>query len=97
MSIFGSIGKAIKKAINASVGSFFKKVQKEVSDKISTAVKRIVTSKDAPKGTKSKVDIGENQIRIEIDTPDNAIRKDIHESAEKAEKKVEWRMSEHAK
>lgn len=97
MSIFGSIGKAIKKAINTSVGSFFKKVKKEVSDKISTAVKKIVTSKDAPKGTKSKVDIRENQISIEIETPNEAIRKDIHESAEKAEKKVEWRMSEHAK
>lgn len=97
MSIFGSIGKAIKKAIDTSVGSFFKKVKKEVSDKISTAVKKIVTSKDAPKGTKSKVEIRENQISIEIDTPNEVIRKDIHESAEKAEKKVEWRMSEHAK
>ena len=97
MSIFGSIGKAIKKAIDTSVGGFFKKVQKEVSDKISTVVKKIVTSKDAPKGTKSKVDIRENQISIEIETPNEAIRKDIHESAEKAEKKIEWRMSEHAK
>lgn len=97
MSIFGSIGKTIKKAIDSSVGSFFKKVKKEVSDKISTVVKKIVTSKDAPKGTKSKVDVRENQISIEIETPNEAIRKDIHESAEKAENKVEWRMSEHAK
>ena len=95
-SALGSIGKAFRKAINET-GEVFKKVQKDVSDKISTAVKRIVTSKDAPKGTKSKVEIRENQIKIEIETPDNAIRKDIHESAERAEKKVEWRMSEHAK
>ena len=95
-SALGSIGKAFRKAISETV-DVYKKVQKDVSDKISTAVKRIVTSKDAPKGTKSKVEIRENQIKIEIETPDNAIRKDIHESAERAEKKVEWRMSEHAK
>lgn len=91
-SAFGSIGKAFKKAIEG-----FKEVQKEVTNKIVTAVNRIVESKDTPKGTKSKVDIRENQVTIEIETPNEAIRKDIHESAEKAEKKVEWRMSEHAK
>ena len=95
-SALGSIGKAFKKAISETV-DIYKKVQKDVSDKISTVVNRIVTSKDAPKGTKSKVEIRGNQIKIEIETPDNAIRKDIHESAEKAEKKVEWRMTEHAK
>ena len=95
-SALGSIGKAFKKAISETV-DIYKKVQKDVSDKISTVVNRIVTSKDAPKGTKSKVEIRGNQIKIEIKTPDNAIRKDIHESAEKAEKKVEWRMTEHAK
>lgn len=91
-SAFGSIGKAFKSAIEG-----FKKVQKEISDKVLTAVNRIVESKDTPKGTKSKVNFRDNQITIEIETPDNAIRKDIHESAEKTEKKVEWRMSEHAK
>lgn len=91
-SAFGSIGKAFKRALEG-----FKEVQKEVSNKVLTAVKKIVTSKDAPKGTKSKVEIRENQISIEIETPNEAIRKDIHESAEKAENKVEWRMSEHAK
>ena len=91
-SAFGSIGKAFKKAIEG-----FKEVQKEVTNKIVTAVNRIVESKDAPKGTKSKVNIRENQVTIEIETPNEAIRKDIHESAEQAEKKVEWRMSEHAK
>lgn len=95
-SALGSIGKAFKKAIDET-GEIFKKVQKDISDKISTVVNRIVTSKDAPKGTKSKVEIRGNQIEVEIETPDNAIRKDIHESAEQAEKKVEWRMSEHAK
>lgn len=95
-SALGSIGKAFKKAINET-GEIFKKVKKEVSDKISTAVKKIVSSKDAPKGTKSKVEIRGNQITVEIETPNEAIKKDIHESAEKAEKKVEWRMSEHAK
>lgn len=91
-SAFGSIGKAFKRALEG-----FKEVQKEVSNKVLTAVNRIVKSKDAPKGTKSEVNISENQISIKIETPDNAIRKDIHESAEQAEKKVEWRMSEHAK
>ena len=91
-SALGSIGKAFKKAIES-----FNEVKKEVSNKVLSAVNRIVESKDAPKGTKSKVEIRENQIKIEIETPDNAIRKDIHESAEQAEKKVEWRMSEHAK
>lgn len=91
-SAFGSIGKAFKKALEG-----FKEVQKEVSNKIINAVNRIVESKDTPKGTKSKVNIRENQISIEIETPNEAIRKDVHESAEKAEKKVEWRMSEHAK
>ena len=91
-SALGSIGKAFKKAIES-----FNEVKKEVSNKILAAVNRIVESKDAPKGTKSKVEIRENQIKIEIETPDNAIKKDIHESAEQAEKKVEWRMSEHAK
>lgn len=95
-SALGSIGKAFKKAITET-GEVFKKVQKDVTDKISTVVKRIVTSRDAPKGTKSKVELKGNQITVEIETPDNAIRKDIHESAEQAEKKVEWRMSEHAK
>lgn len=95
-SALGSIGKAFKKAITET-GEVFKKIQKDVSDKISTAVKKIVTSKDAPKGTKSKVEIRGNEIRVEIETPDNAIKKDIHESAEKAENKVEWRMTEHAK
>lgn len=93
---FGAIGKAVKKAVDKSVESF-KKVQKEVKQKVTTAVTRIVNSKDAPKGTKSKVDVRENQVTVEIETPDKAIRDDIHESATSAEKKVEWRMSEHAK
>ena len=95
-SALGSIGKAFKAVIGETVKEF-KKVQKEVSNKISTAVNRIVSSKDAPKGTKSKVEIRGDQITVEIETPDNAIKKDIRESAEQAEKKVEWRMSEHAK
>ena len=95
-SAFGSIGKAFKKAISET-GEFFKKVQKDVSDKISTVVDRIVSSKDTPKGTKSKVEIRGDQITVEIETPNKAIKDDIRESAEKAEKKVEWRISEHAK
>ena len=95
-SALGSIGKAFKAVIGETVKEF-KKVQKEVSNKISTAVNRIVSSKDAPKGTKSKVEIRGDQITVEIETPDKAIKKDIHESAEQAERKVEWRMSEHAK
>lgn len=95
-SALGSIGKAFRKAINET-GEIFKKVQKDVSDKISTVVNRIVTSKDAPKGTKSKVEIRGNQITVEIETPNKAIKDDIRESAKQAEKKVEWRMSEHAK
>ena len=95
-SALGSIGKAFKAVISETV-DVYKKVQKEVSNKISTAVNRIVSSKDAPKGTKSKVEIRGNQITVEIETPDKAIKKDIRESAEQAEKKVEWRMSEHAK
>ena len=91
-SAFGSIGKAFKRAIEG-----FKEVQKEISNKVINAVNKIVESKDTPKGTKSKVNIRDNQISIEIETPNDAIRKDIHESAEQAEKKVEWRMSEHAK
>lgn len=93
---FGAIGKAVKKAVDKSVESF-KKVQKEVKQKVTTAVNRIVTSKDAPKGTKSKVDVRENQVIVEIETPDKAIKDDIRESATSAEKQVEWRMSEHAK
>lgn len=95
-SAFGSIGKAFKKAISET-GDFFKKVQKDVSEKISTVVDRIVSSKDTPKGTKSKVEIRGDQITVEIETPNKAIKDDIRESAEQAEKKVEWRMSEHAK
>lgn len=95
-SAFGSIGRAFKKAIDETA-EIFKKVQKEVSNKISTAVNRIVSSKDAPKGTKSKVEISGDQITVEIETPDKAIKDDIRASAEQAEKKVEWRMSEHAK
>ena len=95
-SALGSIGKVFKKAISETV-DVYKKVQKDVSDKISTVVNRIVTSKDAPKGTKSKVEIRGNQISVEIETPNKAIKDDIRESAEQAEKKVEWRMSEHAK
>lgn len=95
-SAFGSIGKAFKKAISET-GEFFKKVQKDVSDKISTVVDRIVSSKDTPKGTKSKVEIRGDQITVEIETPNKAIKDDIRESAEQAERKVEWRMSEHAK
>ena len=93
---FGAIGKAVRQAIDKSVESF-KKVQREVKQKVSTAVNRIVTSKDAPKGTKSKVDVKENQVIVEIETPNDAIKSDIHESAKQAEKQVEWRMSEHAK
>lgn len=61
-SALGSIGKAFKKAINET-GEIFKKIQKDVTNKISTVVDRIVTSKDAPKGTKSKVELrgGSNQ------------------------------------
>ena len=95
-SALGSIGKAFRKAINETV-DVYKKVQKDVSDKISTVVNRIVTSKDAPKGTKSKVEIRGDQITVEIETPNKAIKDDIRESAKQAEKKVEWRMSEHAK
>lgn len=95
-SALGSIGKAFKSVISET-GEIFKKVQKDVSNKISTVVDRIVSSKDTPKGTKSKVEIRGNQIRVEIETPNNAIKKDIRESAEQAEKTVEWRMSEHAK
>ena len=93
---FGAIGKAVRQAIDKSVESF-KKVQREVKQKVSTAVNRIATSKDAPKGTKSKVDVRENQVIVEIETPNDAIKSDIHESAKQAENKVEWRMSEHAK
>ena len=93
---FGAIGKAVRKAVDKSVESF-RKVQKEVKQKVTSAVNRIVTSKDAPKGTKSKVDVQENQVVVEIETPDKAIKDDIHESAKQAEQKVEWRMSEHAK
>ena len=93
---FGAIGKAVKKAVDKSVESF-KKVQREVKQKVTTAVNRIVTSKDAPKGTKSKVDVKENQVIVEIETPNDSIKDDIRESAKKAEQKVEWRMSEHAK
>ena len=95
-SAFGSIGQAFKKAISET-GEIFKKVQREVSDKISTAVNRIVSSRDAPKGTKSKVELRGNQITVEIETPDKAIKDDIRESGKQAEKKVEWRLSEHAK
>ena len=49
-SAFGSIGQAFKKAISET-GEIFKKVQRDVTDKISTAVNRIVSSRDAPKGT----------------------------------------------
>ena len=92
---FGAIGRAVRNAIDKSVENF-KKVQKEVKQKVTTAVNRI-TSEGAPKGTKSKVDVKENQITVEIETPDDTIRDDIRESAEQAEQKVEWRMSEHAK
>lgn len=95
-SAFGSIGKAFKKAISET-GEIFKKVQKDVSEKISTVVDRIVSSKDTPKGTKSKVEIRGDQITVEIETPNKAIKDDIRESAKQAERKVEWRMSEHAK
>ena len=95
-SALGSIGQAFKKAISET-GEIFKKVQREVSDKILTAVNRIVSSKDAPKGTKSKVELRGNQITVEIETPDKAIKDDIRESGKQAEKKVEWRLSEHAK
>ena len=95
-SAFGAIGRAVRKAVDKSVESF-KKVQREVKQKVTTAVNRITTSKDAPKGTKSKVDVRENQVIVEIETPNDAIKDDIRESAEQAEKKVEWRMSEHAK
>ena len=95
-SAFGSIGHAFKEAISEA-GEIFKKVQRDVSDKISTAVNRIVSSRDAPKGTKSKVEIRGNQITVEIETPDKAIKDDIRESGKQAEKKVEWRLSEHAK
>lgn len=95
-SALGSIGKAFRKAINET-GEIFKKVQKDVSEKISTVVDRIVSSKDTPKGTKSKVEIRGDQITVEIETPNKAIKDDIRESAEQAEKKVEWRMTEHAK
>ena len=95
-SAFGSIGQAFKKAISET-GELFKKVQRDVTDKISTAVNRIVSSRDTPKGTKSKVELRGNQITVEIETPDKAIRDDIHESGKQAEKKVEWRLSEHAK
>ena len=95
-SAFGSIGQAFKKAISET-GEIFKKVQRDVTDKISTAVNRIVSSRDAPKGTKSKVELRGNQITVEIETPDKAIRDDIRESGKQAEKKVEWRLSEHAK
>lgn len=95
-SALGSIGKAFRKAIDETV-DVYKKIQKDVSDKISTAVNRIVSSKDAPKGTKSKVEIRGNQITVEIETPNKAIKDDIRESAKQAEKTVEWRMSEHAK
>lgn len=95
-SALGSIGKAFKAVIGETVKEF-KKVQKEVSNKISTAVNRIVSSRDAPKGTKSKVELRGNQITVEIETPDKAIKDDIRASAEQAEKKVEWRMSEHAR
>ena len=94
-SVFGAVGRAVRKAIDKSVEDF-KKVQKEVKQKVTTVVNRI-TSEGAPKGTKSKVDVKENQITVEIETPDDAIRDDIRESAEQAEQKVEWRMSEHAK
>ena len=93
---FGAIGKAVRQAIDKSVESF-KKVQKEVKQKVTAAVNRIVTSKDAPKGTKSKVDVKGNEVTVEIETPNDAIKDDIRESATSAEKKVEWRMSEHAK
>ena len=93
---FGSIGKAVRTAIDKSVESF-KKVQKEVKQKVTTAVNRIVTSKDAPKGTKSKVDVQGDQVTVEIETPNDAIKDDIRASAKQAEQKVEWRMSEHAK
>lgn len=95
-SAFGSIGQAFKKAISET-GEIFKKVQRDVTDKISTAVNRIVSSRDAPKGTKSKVELRGNQITVEIETPDKAIKDDIRESGKQAEKKVEWRLSEHAK
>ena len=95
-SAFGSIGQAFKKAISET-GEIFKRVQRDVTDKISTAVNRIVSSRDAPKGTKSKVELRGNQITVEIETPDKAIRDDIRESGKQAEKKVEWRLSEHAK
>ena len=95
-SAFGAIGRAVRNAIDKSVKNF-KKVQQEVKQKVTTAVNRIVTSKDAPKGTKSKVEIRGNQISVEIETPNESIRDDIRESAEQAENKVEWRMSEHAK
>ena len=95
-SALGSIGQAFKQAISET-GEIFKKVQREVSDKISTAVNRIVSSRDAPKGTKSKVELKGNQITVEIETPDKAIKDDIRESGKQAEKKVEWRMTEHAK
>lgn len=95
-SAFGSIGKAFKKAISET-GEIFKKIQRDVTDKISTVVDRIVSSKDTPKGTKSKVELKGNQITVEIETPNKAIKDDIRESAEQAERKVEWRMTEHAK
>ena len=95
-SAFGAIGRAVRKAVDKSVESF-KKVQREVKQKVTTAVNRIANSKDAPKGTKSKVDVKENQVIVEIETPNDAIKSDIHESAKQAEKQVEWRMSEHAK
>ena len=95
-SALGSIGQAFKEVISET-GEIFKKVQRDVTDKISTAVNRIVSSRDAPKGTKSKVELRGNQITVEIETPDKAIKDDIRESGKQAEKKVEWRMSEHAK
>ncbi len=93
---FGAIGKAVRKAVDKSVESF-KKVQKEVRQRVTAAVNRIVTSKDAPKGTKSKVDVQDNQITVEIETPNAAIKDVIRESGKQAERQVEWRMSEHAK
>lgn len=96
LGFLGVIGQAVKNAAKKG-GQFFRKKIKEIGEDISNAVKRRFET-DAPKGTKSRVNITPESIEVEIETPHKEIKQAVEnagiDAVKKGKKRVEWKIQQ---
>ena len=99
MSLFGKVVSSFKnfmKEVKKDATEFYKKTVSVISEQVNKAVDKIIST-DAPKGTTKKINTSENEIKVEIKTPNKEIKEDIEQSGKSAVNKALKRIEEESK